>query len=89
VVTTTGGSYTGIVGAGASGAKIILQANGEKVIVQANEVEEIVPSPKSAMPEGLLNQLTLEEISNLFAYLGVIPPQSVARGRVEDTRINP
>ena len=86
VVTTTGRSYTGIVGAGAAGAKIILQANGEKVTVQANEVDEIVASPKSAMPDGLLNQLTLEEISDLFTYLGVIPPQNVARGRVEDTR---
>jgi hypothetical protein len=38
------------------------------------------------MPDGLLNQLTLEEISDLFAYLGVIPPQSIARGRVEDTQ---
>ncbi|HUG66857.1 MAG TPA: HEAT repeat domain-containing protein [Pirellulaceae bacterium] len=86
VVTTTGRSYTGIVGAGAAGAKIILQANGEKVTVPANEIDEIVPSPISAMPAGLLNPLTLEEISNLFAYLGVIPPQSIARGRAEDTR---
>jgi hypothetical protein len=31
------------------------------------------------MPEGLLDTLTLEEISDLFAYLGMIPVQSVAR----------
>ncbi|MEX0818285.1 MAG: c-type cytochrome, partial [Pirellulaceae bacterium] len=86
IVTTNGLSYTGLVGAGAGGAKIVLQANGEKVTVQADEIDEIVPSPKSAMPDGLLNALTLEEISDLFAYLGVIPPQSVARGRVEDSR---
>ncbi|MCB9875634.1 MAG: HEAT repeat domain-containing protein [Planctomycetaceae bacterium] len=86
IVTTNGRSYTGIVGAGAAGAKIVLQANGEKFTVQANEIDEIVPSPKSAMPDGLLNTLTLEEISDLFAYLGVIPSQSVARGRAEDTQ---
>ncbi len=86
VVTHTGKSYTGIVGAGAAGAKVILQSNGEKVTVQADEIDEIVPSPKSAMPDGLLNDLTLEEISNLFAYLGLLPSQSVARGRADDTR---
>ena len=86
VATTSGRSYTGLVGAGAAGAKIILQVNGEKVTVQADEIDEIVPSAKSAMPDGLLNQLTLEEISDLFAYLGVIPPQSIARGRTEGTQ---
>ena len=30
------------------------------------------------MPEGLLNELTLEEISDLCAYLGVLSPPSVA-----------
>ena len=80
VLTTSGRTFTGIVGAGAGGAKIVLQLNGEKVTVQADEIDEIVPNPKSAMPEGLLNELTLEEISDLFAYLGVIPSQSVARG---------
>lgn len=86
VVTTTGRSYTGIVGAGPAGAKVILQANGEKVTVAEKEIEEIVPSATSAMPDGLLNQLSLEEISDLFAYLGVIPPQSIARGRSEDSQ---
>lgn len=86
IITTTGRSYTGIVGAGSGGAKIVLQANGQKVTIPADEIDEVVPSPKSAMPDGLLNPLTLEEISDLFAYLGVIPSQSVARGRAEDTR---
>ncbi|MDA1049592.1 MAG: HEAT repeat domain-containing protein [Planctomycetota bacterium] len=86
VVTTKGRSYTGIVGAGAAGAKIVLQLNGEKITVKADQIDEIVPNPKSAMPDGLLNQLTLEEISDLFAYLGVISPQSIARGRAERTQ---
>jgi putative membrane-bound dehydrogenase-like protein len=86
VVTTSGRTFTGIVGAGASGAKVVLQLNGEKVTVEADEIDEIVPSAKSAMPDGLLDQLTLEEISDLFAYLGVIPPQSVARAATDDTQ---
>jgi putative heme-binding domain-containing protein len=84
VITTKGRSYTGIVGAGASGAKVVLQLSGEKITVPESEIDELVPNAKSAMPDGLLNQLTLEEISDLFAYLGVIPPQSIARGRIEE-----
>ena len=60
--------------------------NGEKVTVKADEIDEIVPSTKSAMPDGLLDPLSLEEISDLFTFLGVIPPQSIARGRVDDTQ---
>lgn len=86
IITTTGLSYTGIVGAGAAGEKIVLQLDGKKVTVNEDEIDEIVPSPKSAMPDGLLNQLTLEEISDLFAYLGIIPSQSIARGRADDTQ---
>ena len=38
------------------------------------EIESIVPSKKSAMPEGLFNTLTLAEIADLFAYLAQPPP---------------
>ncbi|MCB9926692.1 MAG: HEAT repeat domain-containing protein [Planctomycetaceae bacterium] len=86
IITTTGRSYSGIVGSGAAGSKIVLQSNGEKITIQADEIDEIVPSPKSAMPDGLLNPLSLEEVSDLFAFLGVIPSQSIARGRAEDSR---
>ncbi len=83
VVTTTGRIYTGIVGAGPAGTKMILLNSGEKVTVPEKEIDEIVPSAKSAMPDSLLNQLSLEEISDLFAFLGVIPPQSIAREPAE------
>jgi putative membrane-bound dehydrogenase-like protein len=86
IITNDGLPYTGIVGAGPSGAKIVLQSNGQKVTVEADDIDEIIPSPVSAMPGGLLNALTLEEISDLFAYLGVLPSQSIARGRVEDSQ---
>lgn len=86
IITTDGKLYTGIVGAGAAGAKVVLQTNGTKVTVQPDEIDEIVPSPKSAMPDGLLDTLTLEEISDLFAYLGVLPGQNVARTQSDNTR---
>jgi putative heme-binding domain-containing protein len=69
VVTTDGKSYTGLVGPTGDGV-IVLQANTEKVAVAKAEIEQIVPSKISAMPEGLFDKLSLEEIADLFAYLG-------------------
>ena len=48
-------------------------------------IDQIVPSKKSAMPEGLLNPLSLEEIAALFAYLSE-PPQASVTSRRGDTR---
>ena len=76
--------FTGIVGEAGVGAVVVLQSNGEKVTVR-NEINQIFPSQKSAMPEGLFNTLTLEEIADLFAYLSA-PPASRAPWRRESTR---
>jgi len=72
VVTHDGNTYTGIVGPAGEGV-VVLQPNGEKVTIAKDEVDMIVPSKKSAMPEGLFNTLTLAEIADLFAYLGKPP----------------
>jgi putative heme-binding domain-containing protein len=69
VLTTSGKSYSGIVAAGAGNEIVILQSNGTKVRLPESEVDEIERSGVSAMPEGLLDALTLEEITDLFAYL--------------------
>ena len=39
-----------------------------------DDIEEIVPSKKSLMPEELLNNLTDEQIRNLFTYLKISQP---------------
>ena len=69
VLTTNGKTYQGIVAAGAVNEWVILQASGEKITLLKSEVEEILPSKVSAMPEGLLEPLSEEEIKDLFAYL--------------------
>ena len=46
-----------------------LAEDATKVRVAKEEIDTITPIKKSAMPEGLLNPLTLEEIADLFAYL--------------------
>ena len=84
LVTTDGRAYTGIVGGGAAGEIVVLQSNGEKITLQEEAIDEVVTSRKSAMPDGLLNPLTLEEISDLFAYLGMLPSQNVATRAIGD-----
>jgi putative heme-binding domain-containing protein len=74
VVTTDGLTLTGIVGASGPNAVVVHQANGEHVVVPNENIEQIVPSNKSSMPEGLFDALTLEDIADLFAYLSQPPP---------------
>lgn len=73
VVTNDGLTYAGIVGAAGEGSIVVLQSNGEKKVLAEAEIAEIAPNPKSAMPEGLFNDLTLEEIADLMAYLSEPP----------------
>ena len=60
----------GIVAQQADGSVSVLQSDGTRTVVPKEEIDSISPIKKSVMPEGLLNPLTLEEIADLFAYLG-------------------
>jgi mono/diheme cytochrome c family protein len=62
------------------GSLIVLQASGEKAQVAKEDIEDVTPSRNSAMPEGLLNSLSLEEIAALFAYLSE-PPRATVTSR--------
>jgi putative heme-binding domain-containing protein len=78
-----GRQIAGIVAPGPEGEKIVLKDDGEKVSIPEEEIDEILPSRISAMPEGLLNELTLEQIADLFQYMSQPPTQAVTR-RIED-----
>ncbi len=70
VLTVDGRTVTGIVAPSGEDAIVVLQANGEKLRIANDDVEEIMPSKASSMPDGLFNTLSLEEIADLFAYMG-------------------
>ena len=53
-------------------------ANNQVVVIPEQEIDQILPSNSSIMPSGLLDDLTLQEISDLMAYMGVVPPLEVA-----------
>ncbi len=74
VVTADGKTFTGLVGETSDGV-VVLQANTEKAMVPKDQIEQIVPSKMSAMPEGLFNNLSLEEIADLFAYMSNPPAE--------------
>jgi len=86
VTTSAGRTYTGIIAPSGGDAIVILQSSGEKVTIQKDDIDETVPSKKSAMPEGLLNQLTLDDIADLFAYLSR-PPRATNITKVPENKL--
>jgi putative heme-binding domain-containing protein len=78
VVVAGGKSYAGLVtDRGAAGVTVLLPT-GKKIDVPKAEIDDIQPSNVSAMPAGLLNPLTLDQVADLFAFLTAAPPSSVA-----------
>ncbi|HEY2413610.1 MAG TPA: HEAT repeat domain-containing protein [Pirellulaceae bacterium] len=69
IKTTDGRTLTGLVGAGTAGETVIILPTAERVTLKSNQIEATKPSKLSAMPDGLLDPLSLEEIADLFAYL--------------------
>jgi putative membrane-bound dehydrogenase-like protein len=86
VSTSDGKVYTGIVSETPGNELLVLQTNGTKVRLPKSEVEEIEPARTSAMPEGLLNDLTLNEITDLFAYLQSDPDRFTLKPTESDRK---
>ncbi len=82
LVMVDGRQIAGMVAPGPEGQKIVLKSDGEKESVREEDIDEVMPNKTSAMPIGLFDELTLEEIADLFSYLGKRPTHGVAR-RIE------
>jgi putative heme-binding domain-containing protein len=80
VLRTDGRTAWGIVAPQADGSVTVLQSDATKVRIPKDEIDTITPIKKSAMPEGLLNPLSLEEIADLFAYLNQSAEPQVSQG---------
>ncbi|ADB18335.1 heme-binding protein [Pirellula staleyi DSM 6068] len=79
ILTTDGRTIQGLVAPGAAGETVVLQSTGEKITLAGDEIEAIKPSTVSAMPEGLLNTLELEEIADLMLFLQSGSREQIAR----------
>lgn len=72
LVTTNGQTITGL--AAPQGDSVtVLQTDGTKVTLKKADIESQVASTVSPMPEKLIDELTLQEIADLFAYLESTP----------------
>lgn len=76
---TDGRTVSGIVTRGPQEEYIILQSNGKKIAVRSQDVDQEKTSNVSSMPEGLLEELELEEVAALFNYLKTPPVRGVTR----------
>jgi putative heme-binding domain-containing protein len=86
IITTDGRSIAGLVAPQADGSVVVLQSNGQKVSIASGDIELSKANKVSAMPEGLLNNLSLEEIANLFAYLGQTSQNDLTSRRIESRK---
>jgi putative membrane-bound dehydrogenase-like protein len=68
IETTEGRVVTGLVVAD-SAAAVTIQTVNERVVIPVNEIESRTTSSVSMMPDGLLQQLSPEQVRNLVAYV--------------------
>jgi len=69
IITDDGRTFTGILGPAGGDSVVVLQSSGEKITLKKDAIDEIAPSSKSAMPEKLFDNLSLDDIADLFAFL--------------------
>lgn len=69
VVTEEGQVVTGLLASESKTAIELFDAEGKKQSILLSDVEKIVPSPKSLMPEGFEKQVSRQEIINLLEFL--------------------
>jgi putative heme-binding domain-containing protein len=79
MVTAGGKTYTGIAARNLDGGMTVLQSDGTKVELAAADIEDVQSTKVSAMPEGLANRLSLEQIADLFAFLMNTPETLASR----------
>lgn len=78
VLTLDGRVLVGMVSQRSDQSINVRDSNNQVVMIREAEVDQILPNGSSIMPSGLLDDLTLRDISDLMAYLGVLPPLEVA-----------
>ncbi len=86
VVTHSGRVYVGMVSDSGDGTMTVRDSKNESVTLQDADIDQILPSNSSIMPDGLLDNLSMQQISDLLAYLGIIPSVEVAAKPSETKR---
>jgi putative membrane-bound dehydrogenase-like protein len=74
VATTDGRILTGVIVDQDKNVVVIRDSDGREATLTRDAIEMMRPCPSSLMPEGLLDQLTGQEVRDLFAYLRSTQP---------------
>lgn len=69
VLTTDGRVVTGFIVDQNEEVVTIRESAGQSVTISKDEIDEMKATPRSVMPDGLLDKLTEEQVRHLFAYL--------------------
>lgn len=77
VLTLSGQVHIGMVSKVNNGIEV-RDSQNQVTTIDNNEVDTILPSRSSIMPSGLIDDLTMQEVGNLMAYLGLIDPIKIA-----------
>ncbi len=85
IQTIDGDQFSGMAVKQADGSYFILQSDGSRIRVKANEVSQVKDSQVSAMPHGLLDDLSESEINDLFAFMMQKPAANVADSQLPVT----
>ena len=79
VLTLDGKVFVGLVSEDGQGSIAVRDSRNQITRINEADVDQILPNNSSIMPAGLLDELSLGEISDLLAYMGVLPPVEIAR----------
>ena len=69
LVSVNGQTYTGIVTNDGGGSTTLLEADGKKVTLEKRDIESMIATGRSLMPEGLEKDLQEQGLADLIAYL--------------------
>lgn len=79
VITLDGRQLQGMIAQGSDGNVVVIDSEGKRTEIDPDDIEEMAPSRVSSMPANLLDELTLEQIADLFAYLGAGRKPTIAQ----------
>lgn len=69
VLTTEGRTASGFLFDQDNRVVVLRGVDGQNITLPRDQIEEMIPQKKSLMPEGLLRDLTPQQVRDLFAYL--------------------
>ncbi|WP_456237825.1 DUF7133 domain-containing protein [Novipirellula artificiosorum] len=78
VMMLDGNTYVGLVTTESDGSVRVRDSSNRIARAEERQIDQILPSSSSIMPSGLLDDLSMQEISDLMSYLGVVQPVEVA-----------